>query len=408
MHNTIRNRIWFVAFVLLVAYSTPFHSLTAQDELAEKTKAANKNIASALESEANFDYDETPWGDIQEDVTFKYGIEFHLDDSAIKDGFTQDEPITIKVSGVRLRNAFTLILRSKNATYFVRDGMIVICSLDEVERIGTKESEKAKARRLRIDNFDNYKIAKRIAKKVSVDFDEVPWADVQKLLESKLYHNFSLDQSAMDDALTSEEPITAKGDLSLKEILAAKNATYIIQHGVVMIVSVDSKLANEYKAPTPPPVEIIKVAEGNISFEVSKIWEIVTPANRMLEAEIKVDREEGDEQDGRMTIMGAGGSIDANIKRWEDQFVGAKAHTWKNEVGGLVTFVTIEGTFMDAPGGPFSGKPKIERKNYQMLAAIIQTKDHGNYFVKFYGPKLTVKNNSGYFFEMIKSLKVEK
>ncbi len=158
----------------------------------------------------------------------------------------------------------------------------------------------------------------------------------------------------------------------------------------------------------------VLVAEDSIKFTATGNWKSVPPRSRMLDAELKIPKVEGDEVDGRLTIMGAGGSIEANIVRWQGQFTqpdgGDTAGKTKQKAmeidGQKVNFVDITGTFMDAVGGPFSGKPKVERKNYRMLAAIIQTEANGNYFVKFYGPKATIDKNEKYFKKMLESLKV--
>ena len=165
------------------------------------------------------------------------------------------------------------------------------------------------------------------------------------------------------------------------------------------------------KAPAPIP---ISVARGSIQFAASGTWKSVPPRSNMLEAELKIPRVEGDSEDGRLTIMGAGGSIQANIDRWKSQFVqpdgSDTADKTKQEnktiSGQTVHLVDITGTFMDSVGGPFSGKPKVKRENYRMLAAIIQTDANGNYFVKFYGPKATIDKNADHFKSMIESLKV--
>ena len=161
------------------------------------------------------------------------------------------------------------------------------------------------------------------------------------------------------------------------------------------------------------PIQV-KVAKGNIQFTASGNWKSVPPLSNMLEAELKIPSVDGDDADGRLTIMGAGGSIEANIVRWQNQFVqedgsdtADKTKQEKQEIDGqTVNLVDITGTFMDAVGGQFSGKPKVERKNYRMLAAIIQTESEGNYFVKLYGPKSTIDKNAKRFKAMIKSLKV--
>lgn len=167
------------------------------------------------------------------------------------------------------------------------------------------------------------------------------------------------------------------------------------------------------KEKEPDPISV-KVAEGSIHFTASGTWKSVPPRSNMLDAELKISRVEGDTADGRLTIMGAGGSIEDNIVRWQGQFVqpdgsdtADKTKQKKSEVDGQkVITVDITGTFMDSVGGPFSGQPKVERKDYRMLAAIIQTEANGNYFVKLYGPKTTIDKNAKHFKSMIKSMKV--
>jgi hypothetical protein len=166
----------------------------------------------------------------------------------------------------------------------------------------------------------------------------------------------------------------------------------------------------ESKADEPKPLPIW-VADDNLKFSASGTWKSVKPKSNMLEVELKIPRVGDDDRDGRLTIMGAGGSIEANIVRWEGQFIqpdgsptSEKSKSTEKEVAGQkVNMVDISGTFMD--GAPFSGQ-KIERESYRMLAAIVQTEKHGNYFVKFYGPKATVDANAKHFKAMIQSLKV--
>lgn len=394
--------------LVLVPFS--FESAVVGQDKAAEIKGKNEKIAKMLESSNSvFAFDEVPWGDIQGSLEEHYKVKISLDPSAINDSLLSDTPITFKSSGIKIRNALTLMLSRHNSTYFVRDGVLVICSLDDVEKIGTKESAEAKKKRLEIDAVDNAWVARRIKKPFKADFNETPWETIEEELERKFGVNIFLDESAIDDYLPPDESITFKSDAtSLNEILATKNATLVIRNQVVMIVSQDSEFAEEAKkwqAKLAVPEPSVKVAEDKISFDYSSNWEKVKPANRIVEAELKIPRVGEDEQDGRLTIMGAGGSIEANIQRWQGQFSGAEAKSHK--LFENTTLVDIEGTYMDAPGGPFSGKPKIERKNYRMLAAIIQTKN-GNYFVKLYGPKATISKNESLFHEMIESVEIEK
>lgn len=152
------------------------------------------------------------------------------------------------------------------------------------------------------------------------------------------------------------------------------------------------------------------VADGRLHFWASANWEQVDPAYNMIEAEFKIGKVEGDKNDGRMTVMGSGGSVEDNLNRWYAQFVqpdgsesADKAKVEKMEVNGIkVHFVDIDGTYLD--GSPFGAK--TERPEYRMLAAIFETPDNGNYFVKFYGPKATVAANVDRFKALMNSAKI--
>lgn len=184
--------------------------------------------------------------------------------------------------------------------------------------------------------------------------------------------------------------------------------------GSVFVWAAQAQVDTPISQGEKPEPFVVEVAGGNIALTAPGHWERVTPRSNMLEAEIKVPKIEGDENDGRLTIMGAGGTIDANIVRWKGQFSqpdggssDAKTKIEEKEIAGQdVTLVQISGTFLDAPGGPFSGIPKVQRENYQMIAAIIETEKHGNYFVKLYGPKATIEKNVEPFKKMIDSLKM--
>jgi hypothetical protein len=162
----------------------------------------------------------------------------------------------------------------------------------------------------------------------------------------------------------------------------------------------------------PVPPFIVTVAEGGIEFSVTGKWKKV-PHGGILEAEIKIPGESEKDDAGRLTIMGAGGTIEANITRWEGQFLtdDGKQPTAKTEIkeiaGQKVHLVDLEGTYLDTPGGPFAGGPTVKRADYRMLGAIIQTKKFGNYFVKLYGPKKMIDEHAKHFKSMIESLKVK-
>ena len=199
-------------------------------------------------------------------------------------------------------------------------------------------------------------------------------------------------------ATTKEKPMA-------KEAMADKDATATGE-------MTDKAAGDAAEEPAPTPLAF-SVADGNLNFTTTGTWESVKPKSRMLEYEIKVPREESDKRDGRLTIMGAGGSIEANVARWEGQFSQAdgtatKAKVTEETVEDMkVTMVDISGVYIETMGGPFSGGKKVENPDFRVLAAIVQTPESGNYFVKLIGPKTTITANEKAFGEAIKGIKLK-
>ena len=164
-------------------------------------------------------------------------------------------------------------------------------------------------------------------------------------------------------------------------------------------------------SPNNATAETLKLSESKLSCETPATWRVVKPANRLLEHELAVDPpKEVEAAHARMTVMQAGGSIEANTARWIGQFkdteAGANrsaAQVEKQEINGMsVTTVEITGTYMEAMRGPFG--PKTPRENYRLVGAIVETGVAGNYFFKLVGPDVTVTPARDAFYEMLKSL----
>lgn len=156
----------------------------------------------------------------------------------------------------------------------------------------------------------------------------------------------------------------------------------------------------------------IGLAEGKLQLTAPKTWVRKQPKTRIVEHEFAVPVAEGDSIEGRFTVMGAGGGVEANIDRWLGQFsqpdgssTKEKAKIQKMQVNGVeVHFVDIGGNFKDQPG-PFA--PAVTRENYRMLGAIIVTEKSGMHFLKLYGPKATIGGQEQAFKDMLNGLKVK-
>jgi hypothetical protein len=156
---------------------------------------------------------------------------------------------------------------------------------------------------------------------------------------------------------------------------------------------------------------------GNaFSLRAPEGWQRVQPKSNMVETEFAIAATAEDQPAGRMTVMGAGGSVQANVDRWYGQFTQPDGSPTKDKsttktmklAGCSVTLVDIPGTYKDMPMGPFGGGKAVERLNYRMLAAIVETPDSGNYFLKFYGPADCVSKHADGFRGMIEGLVANK
>jgi len=152
----------------------------------------------------------------------------------------------------------------------------------------------------------------------------------------------------------------------------------------------------------------VDLADGKLSLErlvfaVPEGWDLKQPSSTFVLAEFGLPKAAGDESDGRMTVSTAGGSIEANLDRWRDQFGGKPAKETKEEkeIGGLkVAIIDFSGEFNDQRG-PFA--PATKRAGYRMIAAIIPV-DGELHFVKAVGPEATIASHADRFRAFIDSV----
>jgi hypothetical protein len=147
---------------------------------------------------------------------------------------------------------------------------------------------------------------------------------------------------------------------------------------------------------------------GKYKITAPAAWKQQQPKSGIVQHEFSSPAVEGDKADGRMTVMAAGGSVDANVERWYGQFTQPdgsstkeRAKTEKRTIAGReVHLVDITGTYREQ----FAGNTELP--NYRMLAAIVVTPE-ANFFIKYYGPRKTITANEKPFKEMIESLSVK-
>ena len=153
----------------------------------------------------------------------------------------------------------------------------------------------------------------------------------------------------------------------------------------------------------------IRLADGALTLKAPQSWEKRQPRFRIIEYEFAIRPPEGKGEAGRITIMGAGGSVAANIDRWKAQFAKvARSDEEEFDVGKVkVRIVDLEGTFRERRGGPFSGAPAKLRSDYRMIGAIVVTPNKGQYFIKITGPKATLAKQKDALIGMLKKLQFQ-
>ncbi|MEM7264136.1 MAG: hypothetical protein AAF488_19270, partial [Planctomycetota bacterium] len=123
-----------------------------------------------------------------------------------------------------------------------------------------------------------------------------------------------------------------------------------------------------------------------VRFQVTEGWVRKDPANRIIEHEYMLPHAEGDAEDARFTISGAGGDLEGNIARWQGHFSGSPVTQRASEqISGLdVTIVVISGTYIGMRRTP-PGK-----QDFVQYTAIVPGA-RAQVFLKAVGPRATVE-----------------
>jgi hypothetical protein len=154
-----------------------------------------------------------------------------------------------------------------------------------------------------------------------------------------------------------------------------------------------------------------KIDAGGLTFDVPKTWKSTPPASSMRRAQLKVEPAEGDDFPAELVVFafpGGAGSVDANVKRWQNQFKdkegNAPAVASKKLKGKNVEVTRVETAGHYVPAN--FGRPEPERDNARLLGAIVVT-DNVGYFIKMVGPDKTMTKLQSAFDEMLASMTVD-
>jgi hypothetical protein len=146
-----------------------------------------------------------------------------------------------------------------------------------------------------------------------------------------------------------------------------------------------------------------------ITWEDPAGWKRLPGGNPMRKATYRPPRVGSDSEDPEVSVVyfgpGQGGSIDANVDRWQKQFSDVKPDSVRREdrsANGLRqhTLEIPSGTFSSGmPGGPTQPK-----KGFSLLGGIVEAPS-GVYFFKMTGPSASVKAARDAFYKLLDSVK---
>ena len=152
------------------------------------------------------------------------------------------------------------------------------------------------------------------------------------------------------------------------------------------------------------------IPQGNLTYTAPSGWVEQQPSSSMRFAQYSLPGQEGMAAAELAVFFNIGGSIEANLQRWNGQFsqpdgrsTSDVAETNKVPVGNLeVTVTYITGTFLAsaAMSGSSTNKP-----GFAMLAAMVET-SQGPWQFKATGPEVTVSYWRDSFDEFVRGFKV--
>ncbi len=106
-------------------------------EIGEGPSAASQldaQMEQKLKRPVTLIYDQVPWKEVESELEEQFGINIVLDQSAIDDSLTADEPITFDLRSIPLEHGLIMMLKPKNATFIVDHGVMVVISRDNSDR----------------------------------------------------------------------------------------------------------------------------------------------------------------------------------------------------------------------------------------------------------------------------------
>jgi hypothetical protein len=190
-------------------------------------------------------------------------------------------------------------------------------------------------------------------------------------------------------------------------------AHVLVLPAILLLAACDKKPPEPVSTNAPPPASPAGAAHaaspagpGEVVWDAPAAWPKAENTSPMRKATYRVPHAEGDADDAELSVSQAGGTTDANIKRWAGQLGRGVADVKREErrAGGMaVTVVEIHGDYagMAMPGAPPQGK----KAGWALLGAIVETSPPT--FFKLTGPDRTVAAAKADFDRLVASFRAK-
>jgi hypothetical protein len=150
----------------------------------------------------------------------------------------------------------------------------------------------------------------------------------------------------------------------------------------------------------------LKLADSGMTFVVPANWKQIKPETNIIEAEFELPRADGDDYDGRLTLMSALGDRQEMIGKRISEFKFDPGESTSQEI---MTIGGVEATIVDLRGtwsGPDFRPIKPPREGYRMLYVVVPFGEQSSFFAKLTGPRSTIAAHEDVFREFLKSAKI--
>ncbi len=156
----------------------------------------------------------------------------------------------------------------------------------------------------------------------------------------------------------------------------------------------------------PGAAQVLDLTESSgITFLVPAAWNRVKPQNNIIEAEFELPRAEGDEYDGRLTLMSSGGDPQEVIATRTAEFKIEPGEPVGNE---KIRIGDFEGSLVDLRGEwkGSSFQPIPPRPDYRMLLFVLPFSERSGFYAKLTGPRTTISAHEAEFRDFLRSAKI--